>query len=59
MPVYRAQVRGDAKPRIVRADTAAQARAHIVEVETMTGEEVADAVADGATIDRADKVESS
>lgn len=53
MPVYRCTVRGEDKPRIVRADTAAQARGHLVEVETMTGEQVADAVSDGTPIERA------
>lgn len=59
MPVYRCKVRGEDKPRIVRADTAAQARGHLVEVETMTGEEVADAVADELPIERAAKADSS
>jgi hypothetical protein len=57
MPVYRCKVRGEKKPRIVRADTAAQARGHLVEVDTMTGEEVADEVEKGATIERAGTVE--
>lgn len=53
MPIYRCKVRGENKPRIVRADTAAQARNHIVEAETMTAEEMADAIEQGATVERA------
>jgi hypothetical protein len=53
MPVYRCKIRGDKAERIVRADTAAQARNHIVEVETMTAEQMADAIENGATVERA------
>lgn len=57
MPVYSCKVRGEKKPRVVRASSAAQARGHLVEVETMTGEQVADAVADGVQIERAENAE--
>lgn len=53
MPMYRCKIRGETKTRIVRADTAAQARNHIVDVETMTAEEMADEIDKGATIERA------
>lgn len=53
MPVYKCKVRGDENERIVRADTAAQARNHIVDVTTMTAEQMADALENGATIERA------
>lgn len=55
MPIYRCKVRGETKTRIVRADTAAQARNHIVEVETMTAEQMADEIEKGATVERASK----
>ena len=55
MPVYKCKVRGEKGERIVRADTAAQARNHIVEVETMTAEQMADAIENGATVERASK----
>lgn len=57
MPVYKCKVRGEKGERIVRADTAAQARNHIVEVETMTAEQMADAIENGATVERASKDE--
>ena len=53
MPIYRCKVRGDTKTRIVRAETAAQARNHIVEVETMTAEQMADEIDKGAKVERA------
>lgn len=57
MPIYKCTVRGEKAPRIVRADTAAQARNHLVECETMTAEQMADAIEKGATIERAGTVE--
>lgn len=53
MPIYNCTVKGESKPRIVRAGTAAQARNHIVDCKTMTAEEMADAIEDGATIENA------
>jgi hypothetical protein len=35
VPIYRATIRGSKDSRIVRADTAAQARNHIVDVEQL------------------------
>jgi hypothetical protein len=57
MPIYKCNIKGDSKARIVRADTAAQARKHIVTVETMTAEQMADAIENGATVERAAKEE--
>jgi hypothetical protein len=59
MPIYKCTIRGEKKPRIVRADTAAQARGHLVDCETMTAEQMADEVEKGATIERAGAVEPS
>lgn len=54
MPIYRATIKGSKEPpRIVRAETAAQARNHIVEVETLTAEQMADALEKGATVEKA------
>lgn len=55
LPIYKCKIDGDSKERIVRAETAAQARNHIVSVETMTAEEMADAIEHGATIEKAAK----
>lgn len=55
MPIYRATIKDStAKPRLIRAETAAQARNHIVSVETLTAEEMADELEKGATVERAD-----
>lgn len=54
MPIYKCQVRGEDKPRLVRAATAAQARSHVVSAETITAEEMADAIDGGASVERAD-----
>ncbi len=54
MPIYRCRVKGESKDRIVRADTAAQARHHLVDVGTMSAEQMADAIESGATIERAE-----
>jgi hypothetical protein len=53
MPIYSCTVRGDTKTRLVRADTAAQARNHIVDVEPLTAEQMADEIEKGAKIERA------
>lgn len=53
MPVYGCKVRGDEKSRVVIADTAAQARNHIVEANTLTAVQLAELVADGATVEKA------
>jgi hypothetical protein len=58
MPVYKCKIRGDEAVRIVRADTAAQARNHIVEVDTMTAEQMADAMENGATVEKAATAQS-
>ena len=55
MPIYKATIRGTNDTRIVRAETAAQARNHIVEVETMTAEQMADEIEGGASVERASK----
>lgn len=56
MPVYGVTIRGESSPRIVIADTASQARGHVVEAKTLTAVQLAEAVADGATVERAGEV---
>jgi len=53
MPIYRCKVRDDIGSRLVRADSAAQARNHIVDVEPLTAEQMADEIEKGAKIERA------
>lgn len=53
MPIYKTTIRGDDKPRLVRAATPAQARAHVVTAESITTDQMADLLADGATIETA------
>lgn len=53
MPVYESEVRGEPKPRLVRADSAAQARAHLVTAKTVTAERMADLLADGVKLETA------
>lgn len=55
MPVYKLTIEGLEKPRIVRADTAAQALNHVVSTETIKADDLADLVADGVQIERAVK----
>lgn len=43
MPSYKAKVRGVDKPLFVKAKTAAQARAGLVQLETMSGDDVVEA----------------
>lgn len=58
MPIYSCTVKGEKTPRIVRADTAAQAKSHIVDVKAMTADEMADAIEGGANIETAAKAEA-
>lgn len=58
MPIYSCTVKGEAKPRIVRAETAAQAKSHIVDVKAMSADEMADAIEKGAEIETAPKPEA-
>jgi hypothetical protein len=54
MPVYGCKIQGTKDVRIVRAKSAAQARAHLVEAETMSAEELADALSkEGAKLETA------
>lgn len=53
MPVYKCKVLGEEGDRLVRAGSAAQARAHLVQAETVTAEEMADLIEGGATVERA------
>ena len=55
MPIYKTTILGDAEPRLVRADTAAKARDHIVQTEALTAEELADLIEGGATIEKAEE----
>jgi hypothetical protein len=53
MPVYSCTVRGSEDKRLVRAASAAQARAHLVQAETVSAEQMADAIEKGATVEKA------
>lgn len=53
MPIYGVTVRGENTPRIVKADSAAKAKDHIVECKALTAVQLADAVADGVKIELA------
>jgi hypothetical protein len=53
MPVYSCKIKGEDKVRLVKAASAAQARTHLVEAETVSAEELADALEGGATIEKA------
>jgi hypothetical protein len=54
LPVYSCQIEGTGETRIVRAKSAAQARAHLVKAETLSAEELADALSkDGAKLETA------
>lgn len=53
MPVYSCTIKGDDKVRLVKASSAAQARTHLVLAETVSAEELADALEGGATIEKA------
>ena len=48
MPSYKATVRGKKEPIYVKAGTAAQARAGLVALETMSGDDVVEAYESGA-----------
>lgn len=52
MPVYGCTIAGTKEKRIVRARSAAQARAHVVKADPLSAEELADALAkEGAKIE--------
>jgi hypothetical protein len=53
MPVYQCKVRGEKAARIVKAESAAKARDHIVEASAMSSDDLADAIAGGSTIETA------
>jgi hypothetical protein len=53
MPVFECTIRGDDKPRLVRASSGAQARAHIVEAKPVKAERLADLLDGGATLEKA------
>lgn len=56
MPVYKLKIDGIDPPRVVKAESAAQARNHVVEAIPLTAEALADLIAAGATIETARKV---
>lgn len=58
MPIYSCKVAGDEKARIVKAKSAAQARAHLVQAEPINAEELADALDGGGVIETAIVVET-
>lgn len=53
MPIYQCTVSGSTKPRLVKADTAAQAKSFLVDVKAVTAEELSDLIEGGATIEKA------
>lgn len=53
MPIYKTTISGVDTPRLVRADTAAKARDHVVTTDLVKAEELADLIEAGATIERA------
>lgn len=53
MPVYSCKIEGTEDVRIVRARSAAQARAHLVDAEPLSAEELADAINNGSTLETA------
>lgn len=53
MPIYKTTILGTAEPRLVRAETAAKARDHIVQTEAINADELADLIETGATIEKA------
>lgn len=55
MPVYKTTINGVAEPRYVKADSAAQARNHIVTAEPLSADELSDAIDEGAKIEKAGK----
>jgi hypothetical protein len=53
MPVYEMKVAGQDKPRMVRADTPAAARNHIVTAAGITAERMAELMESGVTLEKA------
>lgn len=53
MPVYKVSINGEELPRLIRADTAAKARDHLVKTESVSADELADLLDKGATIEKA------
>lgn len=55
MPVYLCKIAGTKEERVVRARSAAQARAHLVDAEPLSAEALADALSkEGAKLETAD-----
>lgn len=55
MPVYKLKIDGIDPPRVVKAESAAQARNHVVEAIPLTAEALADLIAAGAKVETAGK----
>lgn len=53
MAIYSCKVRGEEKHRLVRADTAAQARDHIVSAKPLSAEDLADEIEKGGKVEKA------
>lgn len=55
MPIYQAHIEDMDEPKIIRADTAAQAKSHLVKLKSISATQLADLVASGAVIETAEK----
>lgn len=53
MPVYRCKIAGSTEKRLVRAKSAAQARAHLVEAETISADTLAEEIENGTKLETA------
>ena len=53
MPVYGCTIQGTKDLRVVRAKSAAQARAHLVDAQPLSAEALADAIGKGVTLETA------
>jgi hypothetical protein len=54
MPVYELKVAGQDKPRMVKADTPAQARNHVVTAAGISAERMAELLDDGVKLEKAE-----
>jgi hypothetical protein len=59
MPVYETTIAGVDKPRLIRADTPAAARNHVVTCRGVSAERMADLMAEGVKLEKATPAEES
>ncbi len=53
MPVYETRIDGVEKPRLIKADTPAAARNHVVTVKGVTAERMSDLMDQGVALEKA------